>query len=260
MKPVTLLLFVLAGNSVFAQVTRDFSIGYTYASPTGTMKQNIRRGNGVTLDFYFALPKNDRLSLGMDLNYTIYGHDKSRQDYTMSDGTVAPMDIIVDNSFTNLFLAARYYIVPIEGRIIKPYITAKGGYSWFRTSLNIYDPDETDQCEPVDRDLLMKDGTFSVTGGAGFHWDLSSVFKNMDTDVFLFNVSANVVLGGKVNYMNTDADHHHQTGNPASDVTAKYINNQTQIVHEHHVGYLYSSYVEMVDFRAGFVFRIGSQY
>ena len=258
MKRSLLLLSLISFTSAaFAQGGFEFGLGYTYTAPIGTMKQNISRGNGIALDFYVIPEKINRLAIGMDLNYTIYGQDKSRQEYTFSDGTVAPMDIIVNNAFTNLLVASRYYVLPPEGRIIKPYVTLKGGYSWFRTSLNIYDPDDTDHCEPVDKDMLLKDGTFSVSGGAGFHWDMNSIFKKINSNTFLFNVGANVTLGGKVNYMNTDADHHHQP-NPATDVNARFVNNQTQIVHEHHVGYLYNSFVEMVEIRAGLVFRFQS--
>lgn len=230
----------------------EFGFGYTFAAPVGTMQKNINNGHGFTTEYYL-LSKNDRLALGVDLNYTIYGHDKSRQEYTFNDGTVAPMDITVSNSFLNLMLGSRYYFN--EGKVIKQFVTLRTGYTLFRTNLSIYDPDDLDHCEPIDKDLLLKDGTFLVSGGGGIQWDMRNIFKKHLPNTFVFNLGASLTLGGKVRYMNTDApDHSHHM--PNSDVTAQFINTQTQIVHKHHVGYVYSSYVEMIELRAGFVMRL----
>lgn len=231
--------------------TQQMGLGYTYMAPMGTMKKNISRGNGFTMDYFFV-PQNSRLAVGADFAFTIYGHDKERQLYTFSDGTQADMDIVVNNSIVNLSVAGRYFLK--DESIFRPYIIFKGGYSWFRTDLNIYDPDDWDQCEPVDDDVLLKDGTFTVSGGGGFQWDMSGVFKKLNPNRILFSLSANIVLGGSVKYMNTDAPTMHNQ--PTTDVRARFINTQTQVVHEHHVGYVYSSYVEMIEVRAGLAFNI----
>lgn len=255
--PLLLFCFLLIGMASRAQLASyDFGVGYTYATPVAGMKQTIQRGNGFTMDFYMTPENHTRFAFGMDMNYTIYGHDKSRQTYTFSDGSTAKMDIVVNNSFLNFSVGGRYLVCDPEGKKIQPYVNLRGGYSWFRTDLNIYDPDDFDHCEPVDTDMLLKDGTFMITGGGGFHWDLSSIFKRGEPNRFFFNLGANLTLGGKVNYMNTDAPEHHTQHMMQSDVTAQFINTQTQVVHEHHVGYVYSSFIEMVEIRAGFVFRM----
>jgi hypothetical protein len=256
MKALSLFFLLVLSHVTIAQFqSYEFGVGYTYSSPIGTMQQNIKRGNGITLDFYVTPENMNRFAFGMDLNLTIYGTDESNQEYTFNDGTTAKMDIMVNNYFTNFMVGGRYYLTEIEGKKILPYVMLKGGYSWFRTDLNIYDPDDNDHCEPVDTDMLMKDGTFLFSGGAGFHYDLKNIFKKMTPDKFLFNMSASLTLGGQVNYMNTDPPDHNNNQHSQSDVTAQFVNTQTQVVHEHHVGYVYNSFVEMVDLRAGFVYR-----
>lgn len=261
MKIRSLLFCLILSNTAFAQFQYyELGVGYTYASPLATMKQNIKQGNGVTMDFYLLPEKNTRWAIGMDFNYTIYGYDESKQEYTFSDGTTARMDIIVDNSFLNFMVGGHYILTSVEEKKLKTYLSFKGGYSWFRTNLNIYDPDDNDSCEPVETDLLLKDGTFSISGGGGLQWDFSSIFKRKAPNRMLFNLGANLTLGGKVNYMNTDAPTHNHANNQPSDVTAQFVNTQTQVVHEHHVGYVYTSFMEMVEFRAGFIFRRESGY
>lgn len=258
MKTIYLILLVLCVHVSFSQTfDAEVGIGYTYMAPINTMKQNIKGGNGITLDLYLTPSNFKRLAYGMDFNYTIYGQDKSSQLYSFEDGSQAPMDIIVNNSFTNFLVGARYYVFNPEGKKVNPYINLKAGYGWYKTMLNIYDPDDADHCEPVEKDLLYKDGTFTMSGGAGLHWDLSSIFKRMSSNRLFFNISANLTLGGKIKYMNTDApDHNHNPGNVDTNVMADFVNTQTQVVHKHHVGNVYSSYAEMVDIRGGFFYRI----
>src|SRR5688572_12821146 len=143
MKTLPLFLLLVLSHIATAQfLNRELGAGYTYSSPIGTMQQNIKRGNGFTIDFYVTPERISRLSLGVDFNFTIYGIDKSMQEYTFNDGTTAKMEIVVQNYFTNLMVGGRYYLTEIEGKKILPYVMLKGGYSWFRTDLNIYDPDD----------------------------------------------------------------------------------------------------------------------
>ena len=71
-----------------------------------------------------------------------------------------------------------------------------------------------------------------------------------------FDLSAHMTQGGTVDYMNVHKHSQPTTQTPESDVTARFINNRTQVVHEHHVGHVYSSMVEMMEYRVGAVFRL----
>lgn len=253
----TLILWVSL-HSAFAQWSREWAMGYSHTNPSGKMKQNINQGNGITSDFLLNSP-SQKFSIGAGFNYTIYGYDQSTQEYIFTDGTIADMDINVTNAFVNLAAVGRYYLV--TGKNILPYLEAKAGYSWFRTDLNIYDPDDFDNCEPVETDLLQKDGTLIYSIGGGLQYDLSSVFKKLRKDYLLVNVSANYTRGGLVNYMNADAPepHHGRTSNRTGNLEADFINTQTQVIHKHHVGYVYSSYAQMMDYRLSLAFRVSNK-
>jgi opacity protein-like surface antigen len=257
MKKILFTILLIASiQSGYAQWSREWSLGYSYAAPTGKMKQNITRSHGGVLDFHFLSPTG-KLALGTDFIYSIYGFDKTTQQYMFPDGTTANMDIQVSNSFFNLMASGRYYL--ITGKKLMPYVGLKAGYSWFVTDLNIYDPDDFDSCKPVETEMLQKDGTWIYSVGGGIQYDLSSVFKKLPKEVFLINVSAFYTQGGTVNYMNTDVpDGHHATTAPpnrSGDLEASFINTQTQVIHKHHVGYVYSSYAQMMDYRITFTFR-----
>jgi hypothetical protein len=127
--------------------------------------------------------------------------------------------------------------------------------------LNIYDPNDLDSCEPVETDILQKDGTFIFSFGGGLKYDLVNVFKKLRKEFLYVNLSAFYTQGGAINYMNTDGPtaQHHSNSNRMSEFEAAFINTQTQIIHKHHVGYLYTSSVQMMDFRLSFIYRSGNR-
>jgi len=203
-KMLPVLVLMVSIQTCHAQWTREWSLGYVYTSPTGKMKQNINQGHGGIIDLYFVSPTK-RYALGAELNLSIYGHDKTRQQYTFSDGTTADMDIDVANTFTNLLASWRYNL--ITGKKLTPYVGLKAGYSWYNTNLNIYDPDDFDSCEPVETDLLQKDGTWIYSAGGGLKYDLSSLFKKLRTDFMFINVSVFYTQGGRSSFKFTTQPH-----------------------------------------------------
>lgn len=255
MKTFLSIAFGVVVIPALSQGSMEWSAGYTFASPAGKMQQNINQGHGVTLGLQRIVAEK-RVALGLDVNFTIYGNDETRQEYTFDDGTVADMDVRVTNSFTNMMASVRYNLT--MGKKLTPYVGFRAGYAWFRTNLNIYDPNDWDDCAPVETALLHKDGTLAYAAGGGFQYDLSHIFKRLSPGVFNLNVSAFYTQGGMVNYMNTDAPEHHAPTPPnhTGDFTADFINTQTRVVHKHHVGYVYSSLVKMTDFRITLTSRI----
>lgn len=234
---------------------QEWSIGYVFTTPTGGMKQNINNGNGLIFDFHLLSPSK-RYSVGAEVNYTIYGFDESSQKYDFPDGTSANMDVDVTNAFTNLVAVGRFYM-KTKGFIL-PYINGKAGYAWYRTNLSIYDPDDFDQCTPVEKDILYHDGTFIASAGGGVRFDISNIFKKTHPQTFYIDLSSSFTRGNKILYMNTDGPDpsvHTSMNSRSDEVQAAFINTQTKIIHQHHVGYLYTSFAEMFDFRLSMVFR-----
>jgi len=256
MKRLLLIILVLTSCTVQAQWGSEVGLHYVYANPSGGMGMVIKRGHGVSVNYGFVAP-SEHFSIGAEMSYAQYGRDKSRQEYTFDDGTVAPMDIIVSNYYITLTAYSRWYF-RTEGSL-RPYVSGKLGYARFNTDLNIYDPDDDDHCEPVERDVLYHDGTLIGQLGAGVKMDMQLIFKKLDPNVFSFEGFLGFTQGGQVSYMNADAEPQHQHHSPpgTDHVTADFINTQTQIIHKHHVGYLYSNPVQMLEMRLGFALYFG---
>lgn len=248
MKGVLLIGLLLTNLWVAAQIKySEIGFGYSFSNPTGHMAQTIRNSHGILIDYYVS-PKGKPIAVGIEGSYNFYGQDKSTQDYTLDDGSVAPMDIIVNNNFANLLLSGRYYLLPGK---IQPFVGGKLGYSFYMTSLNIYDPDDWDKCEPVDSEMLYRDGAWIGVVGGGLQWDIA---PRRNPGMLMMNVSFNYTSGGNVRYMNVDSPNHNHAMH-TSDVYAKFLNTQTQVVHEHHVGNVYNSWIQMMDARVMFSVR-----
>lgn len=233
-----------------AQAQFEFRTAYVYSDPRQEMAADIKRGHGAFFEFAYRF-REIPFSLGLQVNFSTYGYDKSRQVYSFDDGSTAETDVMVYNNFTNFQLTSRYFFFT-QKSMLQPYIQAKMGLSRFYTNLTIDDPEDVDDCVPLEQDILQRDLTFVGTIGAGLQWDLSSVFKKTRKDFFYLDASVNYNTGGRVNYMNVDKPVPQENG---QEVYGRFINTQTQVVHEHHVGYVYSSMLRMIDFRVGMVFR-----
>lgn len=252
------VLSILFAACAYAQGP-DLQLGFNYAftNPTGGMKQHIRFGNGAVMNAYWTAP-SQRVSFGFEMNWSQYGSDLSEQEYEFPDGTVAPMNIRVNNGFTNYMGTVRLYL--LSKGLVRPYAELKGGYSSFATKLLVLDPDDTDSCEPVDSEVLKREGTMVYSAGGGVRIDLATMSKRAIPGRAFLDLSVNATQGGRVDYMNTDAPQPGPQHNSsrANDVEAEFINTQTQVTHRHHVGYVYSSFVQATDMRIGLLFTMGS--
>lgn len=247
-----LILMVLGALLVHAALAQrwDMASSFNYSRPTGGMGRNIEQGFGITFEGARVL-KNAPFSVGAEFSYNAYGHEKTRQQYTFDDGSVTETNVIVTNAFSNLMVTGKFFLR--NTKLINPYLSGKGGYSWYRTNLTIEDPEDVDGCRPLESERLLTDGTFTASLGGGVRLDISGIFKKMPTSMLFLDLSAHMTEGGTVEYMNVHEQSTH--GSPDRDVMARFINNNTQVVHEHHVGHVYSSRVEMVEYRFGIVYR-----
>jgi hypothetical protein len=246
-----LLIGVIAQGQPF-----QMGMNYVFTAPTGGMKQNIRNGNGFVASLYWTAP-TQRVSVGFEMNFSVYGQDMSSQDYTFPDGTIAPMNVQVTNNFANYMGALRLYAR--NTGLVRPYAEVKAGYANYSTQLLILDPDDTDSCEPVEREILKKDGTMLYSLGGGLRLDLAAMSKHGRPGRAFLDFSVNANQGGRVNYMNTDAPSmaQHRSAPRSNDLEVEFINTDTQVVHKHHVGYVYNSFIQATDVRMGLMFTMG---
>lgn len=248
MKTIKLLLTLcLAGPALWAQ-TFELGSNANLSQPVGMMSGSMDNAFGITLEAGLVFKRP--FTAGIEMNFGNYGHQSSRQQYTFDDGSTTETDVNVSNNLMSVFLTGKHFLRPEKK--VNPYLSAKAGWSWFTTNLTIEDPADEYSCHPIESDILSRDDTYTFSGGAGVRIDFNSIFKNTEENRFFIDVSIHGTYGGIIKYMNVDMHAHHS---PDQDVVAKFINTQSQVVHEHHVGYVYSSVLNMVDYRIGIIMR-----
>jgi len=262
------ILFTLPMIST-AQFEMKFS--YLFNSPQNFMRSSLDQSHGFAMDYYGSVKKTNYYT-GISFNMGIYGYHTEPIDFTATDGSIVKTNLNITNSYNSWSIYHKYRFSRFEengGRLI-PFIDARTGWAFFRTSLYIEDPEDVSNCEPLEQDIMQKDNTWNVYGGAGFDFLLSGLRNKENPSPCqglqsYFTVSFGYNYGGKVSYMNVDRDgsnttsqHNHGTSPESGDQSAYYttwVNTQSQVTHQHHTGYLYNSPVRMLEIKAGFVLR-----
>lgn len=232
----------------------EFGSDLTFAQPNAGMKRDMNNAFGLTLDIA-RTTKNSPFTLGAEFGYSNYGTQNSMQEYTFDDGTTTETNVHVSNDIYNLHLTAKYFLR--RNKNFNPYVSAKAGWSWFKTNLTIDDPDDVDGCTPLENDVLQKDNTYSVSGGVGARIDFKTFFRNVEREHFYFDLSVHAIQGGRLSYMNVKEDPSQPQPAQSDVVMGRFLNARTQVIHEHHVGYVYSNFLNMVEYRLGVIFRPG---
>jgi hypothetical protein len=253
MKNTIVAMMFLGSLSAFAQT---FLMGsdVSLMQPIGGMTRTMNNAFGCTLNFQYKM-KNS-FAVGLDFAAGTYGSQTTRQQYTFDNGDVTETNVVVTNNIYNMAFSGKYFFR--NSKKVNPYVSGKVGMSWFVTDLNIEDPADKYNCHPLESDKLLKDHTAFAGIGGGVQIDFSSIFKKMESDRFYLDFGIHSIQGGTIRYMNAEMTPGNST--PDNDVMARFINTATQIVHEHHVGYVYSSILNMVDYRIGVVCKPGWQH
>ncbi len=239
--------------------------GYAFNASQNYMRSSLSNAHGFAMEYYGNVKKTN-YQIGLAYHVGVYGYHTEPIDFAASDGSIVKTDLNISNAFNFVSIYHKYSFnkFATSGRLV-PFIDAKTGWSFFRTKLYIADPDDVSNCEPLEQDILQKDNTWNLYAGAGFDYKLNGLFNPANNDCPMksyFFVSFGFHYGGKVSYMNVDRDDHtmamqsQPSSNPnKTDFYTSWVNTQTQIVHEHHTGYLFTSPIRMMEIKAGFSLR-----
>jgi hypothetical protein len=250
MKTIKILLFLLAPVSISFGQGVEFGSTFIFTQPVSGMKKDMSNAFGITFDVAKKM-KSSPFTIGTELALSSYGTQTSMQEYTFDDGTTTKTNVHVNNNITNLRLTGKYFLR--QGKKFNPYLSGKAGWAWFTTRLTIDDPEDVDGCTPLENDVLQRDHTYSLSAGAGARIDFSTLFRNMPEQKFFIDMSIHAVQGGRVRYMNVNDDP--QSMPAQSDVMAQFINTRTQVIHTHHVGYVYTNMLNMMEYRLGVIMK-----
>ncbi|MDX2045363.1 MAG: outer membrane beta-barrel protein [Chitinophagaceae bacterium] len=253
--------FLLAASAIlvcytgFAQF--EFASSYTLGVPQKQMASHIQPAHQLMLGGHYRLPvKNHDLWVGVDGGFGIYGIKTINQTFTFRDGSTTKTDVRYSNTVEAINAVIRYQI-RTKGRV-SPYATAAAGLINLATDIYIEDPSDPLACEALEAKRVFSDNTLALTYGAGLRiktGDRDKSGSGYEIDFAILNTR-----GGNIDYTNVrhlgSHQGHSDPNGESKPLNAKFINVNTQEIHEHQVAEIYNSPLRMLQFRLGITMKL----
>jgi len=240
----------------------DIGIAYTVGVPLQTLAKHTQPAHQAVFTGNFRLPvkAHPYFFAGIELGIGNYAHKTIEQTFKFSDGTTTRTDVRY-NSNIGFANAVFRYDIPFKGRVV-PYVNLKGGVTSLFTGIYVEDPKNPDGCEALDKDLAFKDATMTYSYGGGFRINISKQKNGRHS--YLLDLGVNNTRGGNVDYLNVKdlGEHDHSTMGGTSDakpLTTKFINVNTQSIHEHQLAEVYNSPIRILQINLGLVVKFNPE-
>jgi Outer membrane protein beta-barrel domain len=262
-KHLLVLASLVIAVSANAQSKKSFDIGgaYSLAIPLHEMGENINLTHSISGQINKRFTNFQQAWIGVQAGLGLYASKSVPQTYYFSN-TVTNTRARFSSNVLNLHVASGLELAN-QGNVI-PYITAKAGLSNFYSSLYIEDPNDIDGCRPLENKSLINDIAFSYGGGVGLRINADKLFKEKNGNWWI-DFSANYLSGGPIDYINTKHLQNHDAGATTpptegkgvkQDLNVKFINIQSNEIHEHKVAEVYTTRINQLDLKLGVIYRI----
>lgn len=259
MKPFYLLLVFIA-CSISATAQPELGISYAASLPLKEMHQNIKPVHNLNFIFLSPLKKLKQLSVGLEAGFGQYAFFSKDQDIRFPDGSGTNTKVTYSSNVVTAGLLSRFHF--FKAAKWNPYVSVKGGYANFFSKVFVADPEDEDDCKPLDKKTPIRDHSFFAEYGAGVRINVSS---NKKPDKAWIDFSISQAHGTSLEYINVKdiKDHiHNDPANPvpptdkAAPLSIRFVNVATQTIHEHQLAEVYNSPLRLLNFKIGMIWHL----
>ena len=207
------------------------------------------------------------VSIDWSSNFGLYYSRTMKETYVFNSSSQTTTDVTYTSKMREHLLGAKIDFTN-DYAAFRPYIKPQIGWATMKSKILIADPNDTDDCHPLDKKTNSVDRGFVYGGEIGMQVDMNKLFKNVQEGNrhYLF-VSASYLRGfNQFEYINqkymTTEDHDAMpmgsngstsTDGDGRDVTASFVNVTTNEIHEHKIAELYKTNLEMWGIKVGYV-------
>jgi hypothetical protein len=259
MKPFYLLtVFIAISIASAAQMTAGFA--YSLSLPQKEMKENIRPVHSMNVILTSNVKKLPKLSFGVEVGLGLYASFTKDQDIRFPDGTGINTKVSYSSNVATGGVFTRYNF--LKDAKVNPYVTGKLGYANFFSKVVVADPEDEDECKPLDKKTPIRDHSFFASYGAGLQIDVSS--KKNRGNAWL-DISVSRLHGSNLSYINVKDIKSHINNDPNTPVptsdksvplSMRFVNVATQTIHEHQLAQVYTSPLRLMEIKIGARWRI----
>jgi hypothetical protein len=255
----TFYLFILAiciMQNTKAQFTTAMS--YNLALPQGKMADNIKAIHQFRVEGGYTLPFFKNLNIGTEIGAGNYAYLSVPTTFNFGNGNPTKTNVNYSSNTLQLNGVAKLNIVKVMN--FTPYLVVKGGYQKWYSNIYVEDPSDLDGCKPLEQKTILKDRTSTVSYGGGIKYELknNSNCNNVNFKSYI-DLQVTSVRGGTLDYINTkklkEHDHNASTPIPSNEgkpLELKFINVQSNVVHNHMVAEMFTSKLRLIDIKIGY--------
>jgi hypothetical protein len=258
-----LALSFVAGLEAKSQIKAGFS--YSLSLPQHEMKNNIRPIHSLNVNFISRFKPINNLYWGVEIGFGQYAGFTKEQEIRLPDGSGFDGKVSYSSNVVTAGLVARYEF--FKEAKVNPFITGKLGYANFFSAVIVNDPNNADDCKPLERKTPIADHSFFASYGAGLQVDVST--RRRPNHAWMY-VSVSQMHGTSLDYINVrevkDPNHDmSQMNNPPdgsegrrTPLKISFINVATQSIHQHQLATVYNSPLRLLEMKLGVMWRLGN--
>jgi hypothetical protein len=255
MKYIYLFGLIIIANTTNAQFSGSAS--YNLSVPQKEMAENINPIHALYLGGEYKLPGSlNNISVGLTTGLGTYANLTKETTFSFGNNNPTTTDV---HYTSNVFSSSANIKIDITKHfLITPFAKIEGGFQKFYSTIRIDNPNDLDGCKPLERRSILKDATAFYGVGGGLKIDMNIFGDKFEKDEKFIEVSVSTIRGGKLDYINTrelkDAQDMEDEPMPEKGrpLNLKFINVNSNIIHEHKVAQVYTSQLRLFDIRVSY--------
>ncbi|MFN3918043.1 MAG: hypothetical protein ACK4K0_09905 [Flavobacteriales bacterium] len=248
--------------------------GMSIDMPNRNLMPNMN--NLTSVGGSFAYYPNRYLPIGIELRASTgrYAFGKETRTFTFDETSFTDLEIQFKSKVSKLMTGLKYIDIN-STNLVKPYGSIHAGYAFMRSRIYIPDPNDIDDCAPIENRVVHKFNGLVYGAEAGLEVNLIKCFTNQTSEsgegIFFF-LSGSILRSFRdVEYINVDylqdeitgpapTHHHHNQHSKNSakteDYNASFINVSSNEIHYHKIGELYRTPLQFIGVNFGIIWRI----
>jgi len=258
---IFLLLFPVVG---FSQ--SKFQIGTYFGTYSPFKSQMPKMSTTYGQGFVFSYKPSAVIPVSIDWSshFGTYYSRTTQETYMFGNGSSTTTDVTYTSRLRNHLLGAKINFTN-DYSSFRPYIKPQIGWATMKSKIWIADPNDVDDCQPLDKETNMAFRGAVYGGEAGFELDMNRIFKGVQQENKHYLYFSVAYLRGfsKFEYINQKYMESHEHGvheggtiesEDGRDVTTQFINVTTNEIHDHKIAEVYKTNYEMWGLKLGYVF------
>lgn len=260
MKVLVICLSLLSGM-VYAQ-RAQFSAYMPFDSPYKAQMPYMSTNTSMAAGFGMKLSQNCPIYLELKGSLGSYAAQTLEQTYIFENGDKTETDVTYISKMSKMMFGAKY-VVGNDYQRTRLYVTPQIGYASMRSTIRVADPEDEDDCQPLEKKTTQRDVGAIYGGEIGMEIALNGLFKGPQDEykhrlLLAFSFARGFAPFEYVNvkYMESGTLEEHNSldhTNGTRDINAQFINVSTNSIHEHKISELYRTNYAMWGIQVGYI-------